>query len=50
MDNVLRDAMQRLERLQALDKLGEMADQGDFDEFLGDKAAYRARSAGDQDR
>lgn len=50
MENVLRGTMQRLERLQALDKLGEMADQGDFDEFLGDKAACGARSAGDRDR
>jgi hypothetical protein len=28
-------------RLRALARLGEMADRGDFDEFLGNKAAYR---------
>jgi hypothetical protein len=28
-------------RLRALASLGEMADRGDFDEFLGDKTAYR---------
>jgi hypothetical protein len=28
-------------RLRALAALGEMADRGDFDEFLGDKPAYR---------
>jgi hypothetical protein len=32
---------QRLTRLRALAALGEMADRGDFDEFLGDKSAYR---------
>jgi hypothetical protein len=32
---------QRLDRLRALARLREMADQGDFDEFVGDKAAYR---------
>jgi len=32
---------QRLTRLRALATLGEMADRGDFDEFLGDKSAYR---------
>jgi Arc/MetJ family transcription regulator len=37
----LREVGQRLARLQALATLGEMADQGDFDEFLGDKSAYR---------
>jgi Arc/MetJ family transcription regulator len=37
----LREVGQRLERLRALADLGEMADRGDFDEFLGDKAAYR---------
>jgi hypothetical protein len=28
-------------RLRALARLGEMADNGDFDEFAGNKAAYR---------
>jgi hypothetical protein len=28
-------------RLRALARLGDMADRGDFDEFVGDKAAYR---------
>ena len=30
-----------LVRLRALAVLGEMADRGDFDEFLGNKAACR---------
>lgn len=37
----LREVGQRLARLKALARLGEIADQGDFDEFLGNKAAYR---------
>jgi Arc/MetJ family transcription regulator len=37
----LREVGQRLVRLRALARLGEMADRGDFDEFVGDKAAYR---------
>ncbi|HEX6454140.1 MAG TPA: type II toxin-antitoxin system VapB family antitoxin [Trebonia sp.] len=37
----LREVGQRLTRLRALAELGEMADRGDFDEFLGDKSAYR---------
>jgi Arc/MetJ family transcription regulator len=37
----LREVGQRLERLRALAELGQLADRGDFDEFLGDKAAYR---------
>jgi Arc/MetJ family transcription regulator len=37
----LREVSQRLLRLRALEQLGEMAGQGQFDEFLGDKAAYR---------
>jgi hypothetical protein len=42
----LREVGQRLQRLRALAQLGEMADRGDFDEFLGNKAAYRpVRSA-----
>ena len=28
-------------RVRALARLGEMADRGDFDAFLGNKAAYR---------
>lgn len=34
----LREVVQRL---RALAQLGEMADRGDFDEFLENKAAYR---------
>ena len=37
----LREVGQRLVRMRALARLGEMADQGDFDEFLDNKAAYR---------
>jgi Arc/MetJ family transcription regulator len=37
----LREVGQRLTRLRALARLSEMADQGDFDEFLGDKSTYR---------
>jgi Arc/MetJ family transcription regulator len=37
----LREVGQRLQRLRAIAQLGEMADRGDFDEFLGNKAAYR---------
>jgi hypothetical protein len=37
----LLEVGQRLERLRALARLGEMADQGDFDDFLGNKAARR---------
>jgi len=37
----LREIGQRLVRLRALARLGEMTDRGDFDEFLGNKAAYR---------
>jgi Arc/MetJ family transcription regulator len=37
----LREVGQRLQRLQALARLGEMADRGDFDEFIGNKPAYR---------
>ena len=37
----LREVSQRLLRLRALEQLGEMADQGQFDEFLGDKNAFR---------
>ena len=37
----LREVGQRLTRLSAVAKLGEMADRGDFDEFLGNKAYRR---------
>jgi Arc/MetJ family transcription regulator len=37
----LREVGQRLVRLRVLAGLGEMADRGDFDEFLGNKSAYR---------
>jgi len=37
----LREVGQRLDRLRALARLREMADQGDFDEFIGNKDAYR---------
>jgi Arc/MetJ family transcription regulator len=37
----LREVGQRLVRLRALARLGEMADQGDFDEFVGNRRAYR---------
>ncbi|WP_459548275.1 type II toxin-antitoxin system VapB family antitoxin [Nocardia sp. X0981] len=37
----LREVGQRLVRMRALARLGEMADQGDFDEFLDNKASYR---------
>lgn len=37
----LKEVGQRLIRLRALATLGDMADRGDFDEFLGDKSAYR---------
>jgi Arc/MetJ family transcription regulator len=41
VNTALREAARRIERAQALERLGEMADRGDFDEFLGNKAAYR---------
>ena len=37
----LKEVVQRLTRLGALAAIGVMADRGDFDEFLGDKSAYR---------
>lgn len=37
----LREVGRRLERIRALERLGEMADGGDFDEFLGNKESYR---------
>src|ERR1700678_1354929 len=41
VNGAVREVGQRMERLRALARLGEMADQGDFDEFAGNKAAYR---------
>ena len=40
VNTALRDAAQRLRRLQALERLGQMGAAGDFDEAL-DKAQYR---------
>ncbi len=37
----LREVGRRHVRLRALARLGEMADRGDFEEFLGDKTTYR---------
>jgi Arc/MetJ family transcription regulator len=37
----LREVSQRFLRLRALEQLGEMADRGEFDEFVGNKDAYR---------
>jgi Arc/MetJ family transcription regulator len=37
----LREVGQSLTRLTAVTALGEMSDRGDFDEFLGNKQAYR---------
>ena len=37
----LREVGQRLVRLRALARLSEMADRGDFDEFVGNKSSYR---------
>jgi hypothetical protein len=37
----LREMHQRRVRRRALAALAEMADRGDFDEFVGNKAAYR---------
>lgn len=37
----LREVGQRFVRLRALARLGEMADRGDFDEFLGNKESFR---------
>ncbi len=41
VNTALREVGQRLVRLRALARLGEMADRGDFDDYLGNKAAYR---------
>jgi Arc/MetJ family transcription regulator len=38
----LREVGQRLVRFRALARLGEIADRGEFDEFLGDKGTYRS--------
>ncbi len=37
----LREVSARLQRLQALEELRAMSARGDFDEFVGNKAAYR---------
>jgi Arc/MetJ family transcription regulator len=37
----LREVSQRLRRVRALARLGVMADEGDFDEFVANKRAYR---------
>jgi Arc/MetJ family transcription regulator len=37
----LREVGQRLVRMRALARLGEMADRGDFNAYLGDKSTYR---------
>lgn len=41
VNTALREATRRIQRARALERLGEMADQGDFDGFLGDKGSYR---------
>ena len=41
VNQALREVSQRLLRLRALEQLGEMADQGEFDEFLAGKDTYR---------
>lgn len=41
VNTALRETARRIKRARALERMGEMADQGDFDEFLGNKAAYR---------
>lgn len=37
----LREVSERLLRLRALERLGDMADRGDFEEFLGTERAHR---------
>ncbi|MFE3541563.1 type II toxin-antitoxin system VapB family antitoxin [Nocardia sp. NPDC059177] len=37
----LREVGRRSVRMRALAALGEMADRGDFEEYLGNKSAYR---------
>jgi Arc/MetJ family transcription regulator len=41
VNEALREVARRPARQRALARLGEMADRGDFDEFLGAKASYR---------
>lgn len=41
VNTALREATRRIQRARALDRLGEMADEGDFDAFLGGKDSYR---------
>ncbi|TJZ39873.1 DUF2191 domain-containing protein [Streptomyces piniterrae] len=41
VNTALLEVTQRIKRARALAQLVEMADRGDFDEFVGNKAAYR---------
>lgn len=41
VNTALREATRRIQRARALERLGEMADQGDFDDFAGAKDSYR---------
>ncbi|RKN07935.1 type II toxin-antitoxin system VapB family antitoxin [Streptomyces radicis] len=41
VNTALREATLRIRRARALELLGEMADQGDFDAYLGNKRSYR---------
>lgn len=36
----LREVSQRFQRLRALEQLGEMADRGEFDAFLGSEETH----------
>ena len=42
VNTALREVSARLHRLKALQALGDMADRGDFDEFITDRATYRS--------
>ena len=44
MNAALDGAGQRLVRLRAIARLSEMAERGDFEEFVGTKATYRKRA------
>ena len=37
----LREVSARLRRLRAMEKLADMADRGDFDEFIDNPSSYR---------
>ncbi|MEV5597540.1 type II toxin-antitoxin system VapB family antitoxin [Streptomyces sp. NPDC052496] len=41
VNTALREATRRIARARALERLGEMADRGDFDEYIDNKTAYR---------